>query len=291
MRKLLFFGLTACLVGSLAWWYGSALLPHGAVPSAMTSPETGAVANGRYSNRYFDLSYPLPEGWTEGLAGPEPSETGYYVLSSLAPTGELDARLLIAAQDNFFAPKPDNDAAAAASDFRDAMARVDGMEVDQPAEMKIASHMMQRVNFSGVGLYRAMFVTDIRCHFVSFNLTARSPQRLAELAGTLEHLSRADGENATTSAPVCIKDFAVAENLLHRVEPDPADPKFTPIPVRIIIGRDGTVKHVHVIHGSPQQRRNIQEALFQWKFKPPRINGEAVEVETGLLFRFTVAQN
>jgi hypothetical protein len=291
MRQLLLVSLTVCLVGSLAWWYGSSLLLPGAVPLAMPTPEGGAVANGRYSNGYFDLSYPLPEGWTEGLAGPEPSQTGYYVLSSLVPTGEFDGKILIAAQDRFFAPKPDNDAAQAASDFRDAMARIDGMTVDEPAEMNIASHMMQRVNYSGVGLYRAMFETDIRCHFVSFNLTARSPERLEELAGTLERLSRADRENVTTSVPVCIKNFAVAENLLHRVEPDPADPKFTSIPVRIIIGRDGAVKHVHVIHGSRQQRRNIEEALFQWKFKPPRINGEAAEVETGLMFRFTVAQN
>jgi hypothetical protein len=290
MRQLLLLVMTACLVGSLAWWYGSSSVPHKAVPLVMASPEGGAVANHRYTNRYFDLSYPLPEGWTEGLAGPEPSETGYYFLSSLAPAGERDARILIAAQDSFFAPMPANDAAEAASEFRDAMARIDGMEVDQPTEMTIANYMMQRVNFSGVGLYRTMFETEIRCHFVSFNLTARSPERLEELAGTLAQLSHADGENAT-SVPVCIKDFAVAENLLHRVEPDPADPKFVPVPVRIIIGRDGAVKDVHVIRGSRQQRRNIEEALFQWKFKPPRINGEAVEVETGLMFRFTVAQN
>jgi hypothetical protein len=291
MRQLLLLGLTSCLVGSLAWWYGSSSLPHGAVPVAIPSPEGGAVASGRYNNRYFDLSYPLPEGWTEGLAGPEPSQTGYYVLSSLVPTGEFDGKVLIAAQDRFFAPNPDSDAAQAANDFRDAMARIDGMAVDEPAERNIASHTMQRVNYSGVGLYRAMFETEIRCHFVSFNLTARSPERLEELAGTLESLSHADGGNATTAVPVCIKDYAVADNLLHRVEPDPADPKFTSIPVRIIIGRDGAVKHVHVINGSRQQRRNIEEALLQWKFKPPRINGEAVEVETGLLFRFTVAQN
>jgi len=274
-------------VGLFAWWYGSSLLSHGAVPSAMPTPEGGAVVNGRYSNRYFDLSYPLPEGWTEGLAGPQPSGTGYYVLSSLAPTGELDATMLIAAQDMFFAPKPHSDAAAEASDFRESMARIDGMTIDrEPAQLNIADRAMQRVDFSGVGLYRAMFVSEIRCHFMSFNLTARSPERLADLAGTLERLSHAEGEKAATAAPVCIKDFASAENVLQRVDPEPADPKFTAIPVRIIIDRSGAVKHVHVIYGSPQQRRNVEEALRQWKFKPPRVNGESVEVETGLMFRF-----
>jgi hypothetical protein len=253
----------------------------------MPTPEGGAVLNGRYSNRYFDLSYPLPDGWTEGLAGPEPSQTGYYVLSSFAATGQLDATILIAAQDMFFARKSHSDAAAEASDLRESMARIDGMAIDQePTQLNIAGRTMQRVDFSGVGLYRATLVTEIRCHFVSFNLTARSPERLADLAGTLEHLSHAEGERAATSVPVCIKDFADAENVTQRVEPNPADPKFTPIPVRIIIDREGAVKYVHVIHGSPQQRRNVEEALWQWKFKPPRVNDEPVEVETGLVFQF-----
>jgi hypothetical protein len=287
MRRLLFLGLTACVVGLFAWWYGSVFLPHRAVLSVMSIPEDGVVANGRYTSKYFDLSYPLPEGWTEGLAGPEPSQIGYYVLSSLTPTGELNATMLIAAQDMFFARKPHSDAAAEASDFRESMARIDGMAIDQePTQLNIAGRTMQRVDFSGVGLYRAMFVTEIRCHFVSFNLTARSPERLADLAGTLEHLSRAEGEKAATSVPVCIKDFADAENVTQRVEPNPADPKFTPIPVRIIIDRKGAVKQVHVIYGSPQQRRNVEEALWLWKFKPPRVNDESVEVETGLLFQF-----
>jgi hypothetical protein len=292
MRRWLVLGLTTCLVGLFAWWYGSSSLPHGAVPLAVPAPEGGAIANGRYSNRYFDLSYPLLEGWTEELAGPEPSQTGYYVLSSIAPTGELDATMLIAAQDMFFERKHHSDAAAEASDFRESIARIDGMAIDQqPAQLNIGGRTMQRVDFSGVGLYRARFVTEIRCHFVSFNLTARSPERLADLTGTLEHLSHAEGEKAATSVPLCIKDFADAENVLQRVDPEPADPKFTPIPVRIIIDREGAVKHVHVIYGSPKQRRNVEEALRQWKFKPPRVNGESVEVETGLTFRFTAPQS
>lgn len=290
MRRLLFLGLTTCLVGLLAWWYGSVFSPHGAVLSAMAIPEEGVVASGRYTSKYFDLSYPLPQGWTTGLSGPEPSETGYYVLSSLVPSGEHNGAILIAAQDMFFAPKPFKDAAAAASDFREAMAHVDGMAVDQePVEVNIAGHVMQRVDFSGVGLYRARYVTEIRCHFVSFNLTARSPELLADLTPTLEHLAYADGEHKAPSVPMCIKDFAVAENVLQRVDPAPADPKFTPIPVRIIIDREGAVRYVHVVYGSPQQRKNVEEALRQWRFKPPRVNGEAAEVETGLMFRFTAS--
>jgi len=30
--------------------------------------------------------------------------------------------------------------------------------------------------------------------------------------------------------------------------------------------------------------------LRGWKFKPPRVDGRAVEIETGLIFRFTSEQ-
>jgi hypothetical protein len=291
MRRLFFLGLTTCLVGLFAWWYGSVSSPHGAVPSATFVPEDGVVANDRYTNKYFDLSVPFPQGWTSGFSGPEPSDSGYYVLSTLVPTGEHDATILIAAQDGFFAKKPLSDLAAAASDFRDAMAHINGMTIDHdPVEVTIAGHKMQRVDYSGVGLYRAMFLTEIRCHFVSFNLTARSPEILAGLTPALERLSHTDEAHPATSVPVCIKDYAVADNLLHRVEPEPADPKFTSIPVRFIIDREGSVRQVHVIHGSRAQRRNIEGALRDWKFKPPHVNEEPVEVETGVLFRFTASQ-
>jgi outer membrane biosynthesis protein TonB len=65
-----------------------------------------------------------------------------------------------------------------------------------------------------------------------------------------------------------------------------AGPRFTSVPVRIIVDREGHVKHVHVINGFPEQAKSISEALSQWTFKPYVKNGRALEVETGLLFDF-----
>jgi hypothetical protein len=278
--------LPGLAVGLVAWWgCGSVSLLRGA---ATPLPEDGMVTSGRYTNKYFDLSYALPQGLTLGLAGPEPSETGYYTLASLVPGGEPDGTILIAAQDMFFAPQSHSDVAAEARDFRDAMARIEGMTIDrEPSERNIAGHLMQRIDFSGVGLYRASFVTEIRCHFVSFNLTARSPELLTKLAESLSDLSFAARTEAAPSAPLCAKDYAVPENLLRRVEPEAVEPRFRPIPVRIVIDSEGNVKQVHVIHASGEQRANIENALRQWKFKPPRVEGKPVEIETGLVFRFT----
>jgi hypothetical protein len=91
--------------------------------------------------------------------------------------------------------------------------------------------------------------------------------------------------------PYCIENYAVPENLLKRVDPISVGPKFMSIPVRIVIDAQGGVKQIHVIRATAAQRKSIEDALRRWKFKPYKSNGRAVEIETGLVFRFTVAQS
>ncbi len=286
MRRLLHLGVVICLVGWLAWRYGAVTLPFGAVTSQTPNPEDGKVANATYTNRYFGLSYPLPQGWTVGEIGPDPSRSGYYVLGTFVPKSELTGTILVTAQDMFFADKPHGDAASAAKDFRQAISEVDGMTIDRELlEVRIADRLVQRVDFSGVGLYRAMLVAEIRCHLVSFNLTARDPELLARLALSLDNLSFAAERDLVSSVPTCVKNYAVGNNLLSRIEPVIAGPIAAPIPVRIVIGTDGGVKHVHVIRATAEQRRGIGDALRQWKFRPYEIGERAVEIETDLIFQ------
>jgi len=293
MRRLLLLGLVVAtgLVSWVGWRYGAVTLRYGTVVYPVPLPEDGKVLGGVYRNDYFDLSYPLPEAWTEGLQGPDPSDTGYYVLTELVPQPELNATMLIAAQDMFFASKPHGDVAAMVRDFRQAMSEVDGMTIDrEPTEVKVGDRLFHRVDFSGVGLYRATFTTAIRCHAVSFNLTARDPELLANLASSVDKLSSVAKGDSRSPVPICVDNYAVPENTLQRVEPAPVGPRFTPIPVRIIVDNQGGVKHIHVIHATAEQRKSIEDALRQWKFKPYELNGRPVEIETGLVFRFTVAE-
>jgi len=258
---------------------------RGAAVSPPANPEDGRVANEAYTNDYFGLSYPLPPDWVEGLAGPPPSHSGSYVLATLVPKGERPGTILIGAQDAFFAIKPFADASAMAMEFAREMAKIPGMTIDRgPAAMRIAGRDFSRVDFSGIGLYRAMLVTERRCHLVSFSLMTRDPAELASLAASLERLSFAAEHES--SVPVCMKDYAVGENVLHKVEPATAGPRFTPIPVRIVVGSDGGVEHVHVIRATAEQRKNIEDAVRQWRLKPYEVSGHAVALETGLMFEF-----
>jgi hypothetical protein len=280
MRRISRKGVLACLMTALAW--------HGSAAEPLPRPGDGAVANGTYTNRYFDLSYPLPSGWTQGIAGPGPSQSGYYVLATFVPKEEFSGTILIAAQDVFFAATALGSAAETAREFSHAIAQVEGMTLDgQLAEVGIAGHAFSRVDFSGVGLYRSTFFAGIRCHVVSFNLTARSRELLATLALSLDKMEDSHDRSAGRHDPECIEKQAETENLLTKVDPAMHGPSFTPIPVRIIIGADGAVKNVHVISANAEQRDSIDNALSQWKFKPRAIDGRPADIETGLLIEFT----
>ena len=63
-----------------------------------------------------------------------------------------------------------------------------------------------------------------------------------------------------------------------------ANTNSTRYPCGIIIDKEGKIKHIHFLSAVPDQAKVITDALGQWRFKPYRQNGRAVEVETGLMF-------
>src|SRR6266446_1205228 len=103
MRRLLHLGAVAFLAvtGLLVWRYGETILSF-AVTSTIPNPQDGRVTGDVYTNAYFGLSYPLPKGFAEGLAGPDPSHSGYYVLGSFVAQNAGAGSILVAAQDTFF---------------------------------------------------------------------------------------------------------------------------------------------------------------------------------------------
>jgi hypothetical protein len=83
---------------------------------------------------------------------------------------------------------------------------------------------------------------------------------------------------------VCIKDYARDENVIARAEPVFNEHRVNPVPVRVIIDREGKVKHIHFLSAFPDQARAIADALGQWKFRRYLLDGQPVEVETGIMF-------
>jgi len=289
MRVWPYLGIAVCLAGIGAALYGALPSSRDAKIVQSANPQDVKVIDGVFVSDYFNLSYRLPDGWTEGLAGPPPSQSGYYVLGTWAPKRDFAGTILVVAQDVFFAPDPSDDVKNAVAEFRQVMSAVDGMTIDrEPAPVSVGGHPGYRIDFSGVGLFRSMFAIEIRCHVVTFNLTSRDPELLASLARSLDDLASVRKEEMSDPVPECLKDYA-SENIVSRVEPEGVGAKAVSIPVRMIVATDGSVKHVHVIRASAAQRRNIEEAVRQWKFQPYVKQGHPVEVETGVMFNLKPA--
>ncbi len=131
--------------------------------------------------------------------------------------------------------------------------------------------------------------TEIRCHVVQIVLTSRDAQLLEGLRRDMNKMKlpadtgpiRETGEGAV---PVCVKDYARDENMLERADPVFTERRFNPVPVRIIIDKEGKVKQIHFLSAFTDQAKVISDALGRWKFRPYRRDGQPVEVETGILF-------
>src|SRR5256885_5286826 len=204
-------------------------------------PESGAFEKDSYTNKYFDLSFPVLPDWREDYQGPPPSASGYYVLEALRPKGELNGTVLIAAQDTFFL----SSRASKSLDllkWRQEQAIASTLKIEAaPAETKIGNYGFTRLDYSGAGLYHAIFATDIRCHVITFEVTTRDRGVLEKLTSNMNNLLLPAIPNPAAGGgpfPRCVKDYATGANVLHRVDPVQTGPKFTKVPVRIIIDKE-----------------------------------------------------
>jgi hypothetical protein len=134
-----------------------------------------------------------------------------------------------------------------------------------------------------------VLATEIRCHTVKIVLSSRDTKLLEHLMLDLNNMKLPAGADPTAGTgggdvPFCIQDYASAENMISRVDPVFGERRFNSVPVRIIIDKEGKVKHIHLLSAFPDQAKTISDALAQWRFKPYRVNEKPVEVETGILF-------
>ena len=132
-----------------------------------------------------------------------------------------------------------------------------------PIKVRIANRDFVRLDYlsAAAGLHWHMLATEIRCHVVQFVFTGSSPKSMARLVENLKTMTQ-----PTDSTPVCLKDFATPDAVLEREEPVFSQLRF------------------NFLSAFPEQAKSISDALLQWRFKPYLLNGQPVQVETGLLF-------
>jgi len=274
------------------------ILIKGAWSSASDSvtpvPEGGNVTNNVFRDQYFGMTYALPKDWTEKYKGPPPSDSGRYVLAQIRPAdtfkGPARGTILITAEDLFFTTLP------AANALELINYAKDNLQADYKLELSPTPTTIGGRPFTffaywspAAELHWYVLASEIRCHAVQMVLTSRDTKLLQSLmldANKMELPAEANptGGMGGGDVPVCIKDYARDENVIARVDPVFTEHRFNAVPVRIIIDKEGRVKHIHFLSAFPDQAKAISDAFKQWKFKPYLRNRQPVEVETGIMF-------
>jgi periplasmic protein TonB len=80
-------------------------------------------------------------------------------------------------------------------------------------------------------------------------------------------------------------------SLLHRVEPDYPEEAVRqqiqgPVELDVRTGRDGAVREVKLLSGQRLLADAAMAAVKQWRFAPPVVEGQAVEIETKVTLHF-----
>ena len=274
------------------------ILVKGAWSSASDSvtplPEGGNVTNNVFSDQYFGMTYALPPDWTEKYEGPPPSDSGRYVLAQIGPADtykEPDrGSILITAQDMFFTPLPAANALELINYSKDHLQADYKVEMP-PTQIKIAERSFTSFAYWSpiAQLHWYVLATEIRCHAVEFVLTSRDTKLLESLILDMNKMKLPAEASPTAgtgggTVPMCIKDYARDENVIARVDPVLTEHRFNPVPVRIIIDKEGKVKHIHFLSAFPDQAKIITDALRQWRFRQYLRDGQPAEVETGVMF-------
>ncbi len=56
------------------------------------------------------------------------------------------------------------------------------------------------------------------------------------------------------------------------------------------VSKDGNITHIKVISGDTQLAKAASDAVKQWKYKPYKLNGEPVEIQTQVTVNFKLPQ-
>jgi protein TonB len=96
-------------------------------------------------------------------------------------------------------------------------------------------------------------------------------------------------------APLHMSEGVMEASLIHKVQPlYPAIPRAMhlagTVRLRAIITTDGSVRQIDVISGNPLLVQPAVAAVREWRYRPTRLNGEAVEVETLITVNFVLDQ-
>jgi len=97
---------------------------------------------------------------------------------------------------------------------------------------------------------------------------------------------------------VHVRPKRISEGVMAAMLVNHVDPQYPPIAraahisgvvhLHAIIGKDGTVRELQIVDGNPLLAQAAKAAVQNWRYRPTRLNGEPVEVETYITVNFVL---
>jgi protein TonB len=118
----------------------------------------------------------------------------------------------------------------------------------------------------------------------------------AQQAGSEGSGATSETQKAAPSQRVRVSQGVMSGLLSSRVQPTyPEDAKQAGIQGKVVlkalIDKEGNVEDVQLMSGPEQLAPAAIEAVKQWRYKPYRMNGEPVNVETQVLVNFSLSKH
>lgn len=123
-----------------------------------------------------------------------------------------------------------------------------------------------------------------------------SPQGHDPLAQIVDDGPSARSVHPTLAHPTHVYRGVMEGSLMQKVQPVyPSLALLThtqgSVILQALISRTGEIENLRVVSGSPYLSRAAVVAVQQWHYRPYRLNGEPVEVETQIVVNFTLGGN
>ena len=139
-------------------------------------------------------------------------------------------------------------------------------------------------------------IARLRANIVAIDASLRlTVEMRTEASGEAALRLHVLGADAVGRPPQRIRvgDNVTAANLIHRVEPDyPSLARSAGVQgtvrLDVIIGKEGSVERINVVSGHPLLIPAAMEAVRQYKYRQTMLNGQPVEVQTGVEVNFTL---
>lgn len=270
------------------------------------SPPLGGFGAGNYTNKYFDLSYPLSRDWVRETDlmrknyGAEGLSKAVYVLLAAVHIPEHTAPPKADSSFVLSALERSADASTQTCDMylqtlaSELQSKKEAQQKGAVSSFTVAGHDFSRADFEfrhGPS-HHAIVCAQVKDYLLQWNVAGSSRDAVQGAVNTITSITAVPPVLPASPPTYLQLASGVAQGLrIKNVSPIyPEEAKFRHIQgtveLKAVINKAGDVADLEVIDGPIELVVSAVNAVRQWKFRPYVLNGEPVAVEGKIIVQY-----